>query len=185
MKFVFASLLLAQSVLAATFTVTMTNVKFTPPSLTVNVGDTVTWTDTQGNHNTVSGEAGVPDGRGWNSNSQYPPPFIMSPGQSFSFTFTKPGTYPYYCEPHWTLGMVGTIRVIAPNSPPTVSMISPGDHADFPAPADIPVEASASDADGTVRQLELFMNGTSLGVLFAPPYRTTVHNLGPGPYTFS
>src|SRR2546423_1074579 len=161
MKFVFASLLLVQSSLAATFTVTMSNVKFTPPSLTVNVGDTVTWRNIEGTHDTVSGTNGAPDGV-WNSNDQYHR--FMSVGDTFSFTFSRPGSYPYYCTPHWPLGMVGTIRVLAPNSPPTVSMISPGDHADFAAPADITIEASASDSDGSVTQVQLFMNGVSIGV---------------------
>ena len=179
MKFVFASLLIVQCSLAATFPVRMSTnpLGFAPANLTINVGDTVTWSDVLGIHDTVSGTGGVPD-ETWNSG-------LMVPGQSFSFTFTRPGNYPYYCTPHWTLGMVGTIRVMAPNSPPTVSFISPGDRADFPAPADITVEASASDSDGRVTQVELSMNGTSLGVFTGAPYRTTVRNLGPGNYTFS
>ena len=37
-------------------------------------------------------------------------------GQNYSFTFTKPGTYAYYCEYHGNkngLGMAGTILVTA------------------------------------------------------------------------
>lgn len=33
-------------------------------------------------------------------------------GQSFTHTFTKPGLYYYYCEPHIRLGMVGVIEVV-------------------------------------------------------------------------
>src|SRR5689334_15114672 len=104
---------------AATFTVTMTNNRFNPPNLTINAGDTVTWTDTQGMHDTVSGSSGVPSGI-WNSGTQFRP--LMNPGQSFSVTFNNAGTFPYYCTPHWPLGMVGTIRVIAANAPPSVSI---------------------------------------------------------------
>ena len=184
MKSAVLCLLIAQSAVAATFTVSMVNTRFNPSDLTINVGDTVTWRCDVGFHDTVSGREGSPDGV-WNSSSQFPP--IMRPGQSFSFRFNTAGTYPYYCTPHWAppLNMVGTIRVIAPNSPPTVSMISPPNGANLSAPADIIVEAGASDSDGTVQQVELSMNGSSLGVFSSPPYRTTVTGLGPGNYTFS
>lgn len=33
-------------------------------------------------------------------------------GQSFEYTFTKPGTYFYFCQPH-TEFMFGTVRVVA------------------------------------------------------------------------
>ena len=120
MKFVFANLLLVQSTFAAAFTVTLSNVKFTPPSLTVNVGDTVTWRDTEGFHDTVSGSAGVPDGV-WNSNNQYHR--LMFPDDTFSFTFTRPGTYPYYCTPHWSLGMVGSFATLAKRLAPSLIVL--------------------------------------------------------------
>src|SRR5688572_25241868 len=113
MKYVVLCLLFVDSALGATFTVSMTNVRFTPANLTINVGDTVTWNNAQGFHDTVSGSSGVPSGV-WNSNNQFRR--LMMPGESFSFTFNTAGTFPYYCTPHWTLGMVGTIRVLAPNS---------------------------------------------------------------------
>lgn len=36
---------------------------------------------------------------------------FMRPGQSFTLTFTKRGTYPYYCILHANSGMVGTVIV--------------------------------------------------------------------------
>src|SRR5436190_1294067 len=79
---------------AATFSVSMRNFVFSPASLTINVGDTVTWTDQQGNHDTVAGVGGVPSGV-WNSNNQYHR--LMNVTETFSFTFNTPGTFPYYC----------------------------------------------------------------------------------------
>ena len=36
----------------------------------------------------------------------------LGPGQSYSYTFSVPGTYQYTCLPHETIGMDGTIVVI-------------------------------------------------------------------------
>jgi len=168
---------------AANFSVSMFNNRFVPADLTIRVGDTVTWTVMQGNHDTVSGSSGVPSGV-WNSNDQYRR--LMRIGESFSFTFNAANTYPFYCTPHWQFfGMVGTIRVMAPNAPPSVSIISPANGSNFSAPADITIEADASDPDGTVTQVEFFINGASIGVVAARPYRVTTNNIGPGGYSLS
>lgn len=182
MKYVVLCLLFVYPAVGATFRVAMSNTKFEPPNLTINVGDTVTWNNIGGLHDTVSGSSGVPSGV-WNSNNQFRR--LMFPGESFSFTFTTAGNFPYYCTPHWTIGMVGTIRVLAPNSPPSVSILSPPNQADFPAPADITIQAEAADSDGTVTQVAFFMNGAPIGTVSTQPYSVTVNNLGPGNYTFS
>jgi plastocyanin len=168
--------------LAATFTVSMVNTRFDPNNLTVNVGDTVRWVNQQGFHDTVSGSSGVPSGA-WNSNSQFG--HLMQPGDTFSVTFSNPGTFPYYCTPHWRLGMTGTIQVNAPNSPPAISILSPANGANFSAPADISVLADASDPGGAVTQVQFFMNGTPIGADLDAPYTATANNLGPGNYTIS
>ncbi len=160
----------------------MSNARFfNPASLTITVGDTVTWTVEQGSHDTVSGSSGVPSGV-WNSGSQFSP--LMLVGDSFSHTFNTPGTFPYYCTPHWILGMVGTITVLPGNSPPTVSILSPPEGANFSSPADITIQATAADSDGAVSQVEFFMNESVIAVLSTPPYAVTVTNLGNGNYTF-
>ena len=83
--------------------VTMANYAFAPAALTVHVGDTVTWTNTdQAPHNVVTTSG---------------PTSITSPTlathQSWSFTFTTPGTYKYFCYVHPF--MTGTV-VVQPNS---------------------------------------------------------------------
>jgi len=35
----------------------------------------------------------------------------LNNGQSFSFTFTQKGTFPYFCTFHSAMGMVGTVTV--------------------------------------------------------------------------
>jgi plastocyanin len=75
---------------------------FTLPSLTVQAGTTITWTNQDGvTHTATSGTPGSPDGV-WDSSG-------LPSGGSFSFTFEQPGEFPYYCRIHST--MRGTITV--------------------------------------------------------------------------
>jgi nitrite reductase (NO-forming) len=77
---------------------------FSPNSITVKVGATVTWTNTDDMFHTVTsgtstGTAGTPDGT-FNSG-------FIAPGQTWSYTFTAAGTFPYFCTPHpWMVGKV-------------------------------------------------------------------------------
>ncbi len=96
---------------ATTHIVEMTDdYEFVPSSLTIKQGDSVEWVLIQGNHEIASGTViegkdgreGVPDGL-WESGK-------MASG-SFTYTFNSTGTFPYYCESHLDLGMIGTITV--------------------------------------------------------------------------
>ena len=167
---------------AATVPVAMNNFEFRPANPSINVGDTVTWTVEQGGHDTVSGANGVPSGL-WNSASQYGR--IMLQGESFSFTFNAAGSFPYFCTPHWPLGMVGSIQVTGANVPPTVSIISPANGATFSPPASITFQVSATDPDGSITQVQFLLNGTPVGAAAAPPYTITINDLGPGNYAFT
>jgi plastocyanin len=70
---------------------------FTPATLTVAAGTTVTWT----NNDAVPHTATASDGTFDSGN--------LNPGQSYSFTFHTPGSYAYVCQYH--AGMMGTIVV--------------------------------------------------------------------------
>ena len=74
---------------------------FSPASLTVPVGTTVVWTNTTSAPHTVTSN----DGKTFDSGISQP----MQTGQTFSFKFTKAGTYTYHCQIHTS--MVGTIIV--------------------------------------------------------------------------
>lgn|GEM_PF-4960862 len=77
---------------------------FTPQNVTINVGDTVEWVWVGSGHSTTSGTPGNPDGI-WDS-GVHNAPF------TFSFTFTTPGTFPYFCTPHGgCCGMIGSVTV--------------------------------------------------------------------------
>ncbi len=70
---------------------------FRPTTITINVGDTVTWRNTDDVPHTSTQDDGV-----WDSGT-------LNPGEEFSFTFEEAGTYSYFCEFH--PGMVGTVVV--------------------------------------------------------------------------
>jgi uncharacterized protein (TIGR03118 family) len=77
---------------------------------------------------------------------------------------------------------VGTLAVVyttAPNSPPSVSIASPADGATFISPANVTIQTTASDTDGTVTKVEFFDGASSLGSALTAPYTKTV-TLYPG-----
>ena len=85
----------------------LTDTAFDPNPLQVSVGSTVTWTNNDSQPHTVtSGSNGQPDNK-FNSSPNFTP--LLNPGQTFSFTFTQAGDYPYFCMLH--PNMVGTVSV--------------------------------------------------------------------------
>ncbi len=75
---------------------------YTPSEITTGVGGTITWLNEDGGFHTVtSGHYDNPDGT-FDSGH-------IDPGKTFSYTFEKPGDFPYYCTLHpW---MAGTVTV--------------------------------------------------------------------------
>jgi plastocyanin len=87
------------------------NVSFFPRDIATVVGanNTVIWNNTDSVAHTVTAEAGQPDPRFDKSAATSN---FVQPGEEFKFTFTRPGTYHYFCVPHpW---MRGTVIVTAP-----------------------------------------------------------------------
>jgi hypothetical protein len=70
------------------------------------------------------------------------------------------------------------------NLPPTITIDSPTNGAVLTAPATFTLQASATDIDGGIAQVEFFKANTSLGVDTTSPYSTVVSNLAAGSYTF-
>jgi plastocyanin len=85
---------------------TIQNLNFQPPAITVVIGvnNTVVWTNQDTTSHTVL-NATAPIGFGSGTS-------LITNGQSFSFTFTTPGTYNYFCNIHPTW-MKGTVTVKA------------------------------------------------------------------------
>ena len=76
---------------------TLGNGAYTPDELSVAVGTTVTWTNTDAIAHTSTSDA-----PGWDSG-------IVAPGGQFSFAFQTAGTFQYHCAIH--PGMIGTVVV--------------------------------------------------------------------------
>lgn len=71
------------------------------------------------------------------------------------------------------------------NDNPVVSIITPADGHVYPAPASITIEASASDPDGTITNVEFYNGSTKLGEDATAPYTYTWSNVQSGSYTLS
>jgi plastocyanin len=95
--------------------VTIKNFAYAPANRQVNAGDTVTWTNDEAmvphdvkaivRHDVNTGIPGQPDPA-----LPFESPLLKS-GESFSFTFSVPGVYQYYCSLH--PAMLGTVTVLA------------------------------------------------------------------------
>jgi plastocyanin len=89
---------------AATFNVSITKSGFSPSTLSVAVGDTVTWTNTDtSSHQIESRSAGFTSP-------------LLGPGQTFSFTFKTEGRYAY--QDQVVKKNKGTVNVHAASGPP-------------------------------------------------------------------
>ncbi len=68
-------------------------------------------------------------------------------------------------------------------APPSVALTSPASGATFTAPASITINATASDADGTVTRVEFFQGATRLGEDTSSPYSFTWSGVAAGNYS--
>ncbi len=68
--------------------VSIANLSFSPSTLSVAVGTTVTWTNNDNVVHTVTSDTGV-----FNSPD-------LSPGQTFTYTFNTTGSFAYHCSKH-------------------------------------------------------------------------------------
>lgn len=71
------------------------------------------------------------------------------------------------------------------NQPPVVSITSPADGASFTPGSNITINATATDADGTVSNVEFFNGATKLGEDDTSPYSFTWNSVPAGSYTLT
>jgi plastocyanin len=93
--------------------VTIADFHFTPPSTTVHVGDTITWTNDGPSSHTATATDGTFDSG------------TLSKGQSGSHTFTKPGTFAYVCSIHPFMHGTITVLAAATSTPAPTTTTSP------------------------------------------------------------
>jgi len=135
---------LAVPALAKNADVSIVGTSFQPATITVGVGDTVTWTTTQSigqQHSVTSGKPGAPDqGKVFDSGLG-----LQENGQTFPFTFTTPGTYDYFCQVHPTQ-MTGQVIVTAAGGSAAPASAAP---ASAPAGSAPPASAPAASPGGS------------------------------------
>jgi plastocyanin len=165
---------------AATTNVTVApggSFSFSPSTVTINAGDQVKWTwDGSGHTSTSGGSCNVPNGL-WSSPE-------LSGGQSFTFTFTNAGNYPYFCniDSHCSLGMTGSVIVNAANPPPTVQITNPPNGTVLSAPANVTIQATVT---GSVTNVQFLFGGNVLTNEASAPFAATVNNVAAGSHTLS
>ena len=118
------------SAAAAQMNVSMGANYFTPPNVSVNVGDTVVWINSDVMPHTVTASDGSMDSG------------TLQPGAAYPRTFTVPGTYSYRCLFH--PGMVGTVTVVAPYMYGPAPAPAPTPTYTY-VPSSVPVPPSTAD----------------------------------------
>jgi LPXTG-motif cell wall-anchored protein len=110
------------AIAAASTGVAISDFKFAPGTVTVNVGDTVTWSNSgPTGHSATANDGSFDTG-------------ILQKGSSGSHTFSQAGTFSYICKPHPF--MKGTVVVQAAASGDTGDTSGSGDTSSGTTPTD-------------------------------------------------
>jgi plastocyanin len=109
-------LILGLSTQAATYYVTVDDVRFSPSTLTIEAGDTVVWenTDDFDFPHTTTSTLGVLDPDYWNG-------YLLGLGDTFSKTFNNPGTFDYIDQAGSGAGRI----IVNPAAEPVIILSSP------------------------------------------------------------
>ncbi|WP_458210822.1 plastocyanin/azurin family copper-binding protein [Haladaptatus sp. NG-SE-30] len=95
---------------------------YDPEQLTISVGDTVVWENVGSvGHSVTAYEEKIPSDASYfasggfdseqDARDNYPQQGDIPGGESYEHTFEVEGTYEYFCIPHESAGMKGTIEV--------------------------------------------------------------------------
>lgn len=105
---------------------------FSPPNITIEMGDIVHWDWVGGTHNVTSGSGGIHDGNFYSGPANGSTSFFFDVEFDEEYLVSHPMTnnlYPFYCEPHFGFGMIGSVRVN--RDPCFVFDTSRDDHVDL------------------------------------------------------
>jgi plastocyanin len=130
-KILFFAMIMASAsagIYAAQHTITNVGTSFSPDSLTIDAGDTITFS-LGSIHNAVEVTHETYNANGTISNEGFSVP--MGGG---TVVFPNVGTYYYVCQPHASLGMKGIINVVSPTGVVSPSIGIP-EVVVFPNPA--------------------------------------------------
>ena len=106
----FVAMVVSAPTMAANHSIqAMPNNTFSPNNLTIEVGDSVTWSNAGGFHNVQAADGSFRCSNGCDGQGGDGSP--ASNAWSFTLTFNQPGTINYFCSPHQAFGMTGSITV--------------------------------------------------------------------------
>lgn len=114
-----------QEAVAKTHAVSIVNYNMSPVALTVHTGDTVTWTNQDADAHDVH-----------STTEDFKSPLLQK-GESWSFTFTKEGTFEYYCTPHKSF-MKGYTITVVPAPLETATPVPQATQAPTTTPTSVP-----------------------------------------------
>lgn len=123
----------AGAVLAADGSVSIANFAFDPATVTVNVGDSVTWTNNDSTAHTATAGGGSFDTG------------TIGAGQTATVTFDTAGTFAYLCSIHPQMAGTVVVQGAAVTPAPTAAPTTGGGVTITPAPTD--TLAATSDED--------------------------------------
>jgi plastocyanin len=144
-----ALLLAAPATPAATVTVSIVKTGFVPPGVSIDVGDTVTWKNTDTITHQVVANTGA-----------FASP-ILGAGKSYSFTFKRAGTFRYHDALH--VSLKGTVTVKGP--PPSVTLAASAPLVKFGSPVTLTGAVSSKKTGETVTLLALPVGQTNKQVI--------------------
>jgi len=98
----------------------------------------------------------------------------------------SPGSHTLTAIATDNLGLKATNAIsIIVDSPPSVTITNPVDDAVFTAPANVTIQASAADTDGTVTNVQFLVGSTVISNRTTLPYAATTNGLPAGNYTLT
>src|SRR5438093_7959572 len=86
--------------------------QFVPSTVNISVGDTVRWTRANSGHSVTSGPPCQADSQYCSPDDMNCPAGILSNiGTVYTHTFSRAGTFSYFCASHCFFGMTGVVNV--------------------------------------------------------------------------
>jgi len=136
---------------------------FTPATITITDGETVTWSNQSGTEHIVSRcDPASCDGNGPGTGTGTDSGFTtgdVPTGGTFSHTFHGPGTYPYLCSIHGYAVMHGEVVVQAPTPPSTAPTSTAPTSTGVTVPSSTTAQSGATTSPATVAPAQLARTG--------------------------
>ncbi|MGO4220776.1 Ig-like domain-containing protein [Lysobacter sp. TAF61] len=107
---------------------------------------------------------------------------------TYAYSGLGPGSYTITAKAYDNLNAnttSGGATVSVINTPPTVSLTTPGNNASAIAPATFILNASASDSDGSISKVEFYSGATLINTDTVVPFSFSYANVGVGNYALT